>query len=273
MKIQLTYLLMFTAVLAFSQEKDKKYLPKGNAEFKDKDYKSAEANYRIAGSRATDPSEADYNLGNAIYRQGQNVEAGYAYVTAVKNSQDKTVKYRAYHNLGNVLMKEKDYQHAVEAYKNALRNNPYDEETRYNYALAKKMLKDNPPPPQPPQDQQNDKDKQDKNQQPKDQNNGGGGENKDKGDKGDQKDKDNTNDKGDQKDNTNDKGDQKDKTDGKDRESKAGEGGDQEQDGPTPGKQRMENLLDAMNNEERKVQEKVNAKKVKVQPRQPEKDW
>jgi cytochrome c-type biogenesis protein CcmH/NrfG len=42
-------------------------------------------------------------------------------------------------------MNEKDYTQAVEAYKNALRNDPSDEETRYNYALAKKMLKENPP--------------------------------------------------------------------------------------------------------------------------------
>jgi tetratricopeptide (TPR) repeat protein len=49
--------------------------------------------------------------------------------------------------MGNALMELKQYDKAVEAYKNALRNNPSDEKTRYNYALAKEMLKNNPPPP------------------------------------------------------------------------------------------------------------------------------
>lgn len=264
LKTSFTYIMLLMAALAFSQEEDKKYLPKGNRQYKDKEYASAEANYRIAQSQNQGNNKASYNLGNAIYRQGQEIEAAYAYLKAVEGSDDKALKHKAYHNIGNVLMKTKDYQKAVEAYKNALRNNPYDEETRYNFALAKKMLKENPPKPQPPKDQNKDqKDKQDKSQQPKDQGGGGGGDDKDKGDKGDQKDKDNNK----------DKGDQKDKSQGKDKEDKAGDGGEQEQDGPSPGRQRMENLLDAMNNEEKKIQDKVNARKVKVQPKQPEKDW
>jgi cytochrome c-type biogenesis protein CcmH/NrfG len=51
--------------------------------------------------------------------------------------QNTTAKHRAFHNLGNVLWMKRITQ-AVEAYKNALRNDPSDEETRYNYALAKK---------------------------------------------------------------------------------------------------------------------------------------
>ncbi|WP_317044687.1 tetratricopeptide repeat protein [Flavobacterium cyanobacteriorum] len=197
---------------------------------------------------------ASYNLGNAIYRQNYAGEALYAYSKAITNAKSKTEKHMAYHNLGNTYMKEKKYQAAVEAYKNALRNNPYDEETRYNYALAKKMLKDNPPPPEK-QDKNKDKQK-DKNQQPnepKDQ------QNKDSG-------KDNEKDK-------NNKGDQKDKgQDEKEKQDKSG--GNQEQQGQaSPSKQRMENLLDAMDNEEKKVQDKVNASKAKSRPVRQEKDW
>ncbi|KAF2515092.1 tetratricopeptide repeat protein [Flavobacterium salilacus subsp. salilacus] len=272
MKVKLTYILLFFTVFAFSQEKEKskdKYLPKGNDAFAEKDYTSAEADYRISQSKTPANADAAYNLGNAIYRQGQSGESMYAYLKAIENAQDKTQKHKAFHNLGNALMKEKDYQNAVEAYKNALRNNPYDEETRYNFALAKEMLKNNPPPPQPPKDDKKDdkskdKNKDDKSQQPKD-------DNKDKGDQGDQKDK---GDKGDEKDKGGkDKGDRKDKGEGKDKEEKGGEGNEQEQDAPNPDKQRMKNLLDAMNNEEKKIQDKINAKKVKVQPKQQEKDW
>jgi hypothetical protein len=148
-------------------------------------------------------------------------------------------------------MKEKDYSNAVEAYKNALRNDPSDEESRYNYALAKKMLKDNPPPKDKNKDKNKDKDK-DKKDDKKD-------PNKDK--------KDDKKDKGDNKD--------KDKKDGNDKKDKQDKGeGEKPQPKPSgASKQRIDNLLDAVNNEEKKVQEKVNAQKVQANPKKPEKDW
>ena len=85
-------------------------------------------------------------LGNTIYTIKQPSEAKFAYAKAIEAATTRPEKHQAFHNLGNVFMKEKKYTEAVEAYKNALRNDPSDEETRYNYALAKKMLKDNPPP-------------------------------------------------------------------------------------------------------------------------------
>jgi hypothetical protein len=145
-------------------------------------------------------------------------------------------------------MNEKDYTQAVEAYKNALRNDPADEETRYNYALAKKMLKENPP--------KDDKKKDDK-----------------KSDKEKKKDK-----KDDKKDGEKDKKD-KDKKDDKgdkDKDKKEPKPNDKGEPKPAPGgisKERLENLLDAVNKEEKKVQDKVNAQKVKGKPMKTEKDW
>jgi tetratricopeptide (TPR) repeat protein len=196
-------------------------------------------------------SIASYDLGTAIYRENQPSEAKYQFVKAIKDAKTKTEKHQAFHNLGNSLMKEKDYSNAVEAYKNALRNGPSDEETRYNYALAKKMLKDNPPPKSDDKNKDKNKDKKDDK---KDQNKDKKDENKDKGDN---KDKD------------------KDKKDGNDKKDKQDKG-DGEKPQPQPSgasKQRIENLLDAVNNEEKKVQEKVNAQKVQGNPKKPEKDW
>ena len=73
-----------------------------------------------------------------IYRQNQPSEAKYKFATAVEVAKTKEEKHKAFHNLGNTFMLEKNYQGAVDAYKNALRNNPLDDETRYNYALTKK---------------------------------------------------------------------------------------------------------------------------------------
>lgn len=272
MRRLLTYSLLLCTMLSFAQAKKvrDKNLPKGNEEFLKKNYVDAEADYRVSQSKQPTRATAAYNLGNAIYRQKQNAEAFNAYSNALKNAATKQQKHMAYHNMGNVFMKEKKYQEAVEAYKNALRNNPTDDESRYNFALAKKMLKDNPPPPPKPEDKDKKDDKKDdKNQPPKDPK--GGDDKKDKGDKGDDqkkgddgKDKD-KGDKGDDKKDKGDNGDQKDKGEDK--------GKPKPEAGPSPSKQRMENLLDAMNNEEKKIQEKIQAKKAKVQSKKQEKDW
>ena len=233
---------------ASAQEKDKT-LPKANEEYSEKNFVEAEANYRISNSKFSRRTVAPYNLGNAIYRQNQMAEAKFAYAKAIKNIKSRPQKHKVYHNLGNVFMKEKNYTNAVEAYKNALRNKPSDEETRYNYALAKKKLKENPPKDDKNKDKNKDKkdDKKDGEKEKKD--------NKNDKDKEDDKGKDKPADKGDKK-------DEKPQDEGKPK--------------PMPGgisKQRLENLLEAVNNEEKKIQDKVNAQKVKGKPMQTEKDW
>ena len=253
MKKIITLLLILISFATKAQEKDK-FLPKGNEEFAEKKYADAEANYRISQSKFKKKAVSSYNLGTSIYKQNQHSEAKYQFAKAIQDAKTKSEKHKAFHNLGNVLMKEKDYQGAVDAYKNALRNNPNDEETRYNYALAKKMLKDNPPPPPSPKDNNKNKDKnKDQNKDKKDDKKD---QNKDKKDpnKDNQKNQDN---KG-QNPNNQDKGN-----------------GQQ----PLPqqpsgaSKERIKSLLDAINNEEKKVQEKVNAQKAQGNPQKPEKDW
>jgi tetratricopeptide (TPR) repeat protein len=249
MKKTITYLILLISFVLQAQEKDK-FLPQGNEKFADKNYAEAEADYRLSQSKFKKKSIASYNLGTAIYRQNQTAEAKYQFVKAIKDAKTKAEKHQAFHNLGNSFMKEKNYSNAVEAYKNALRNDPTDEETRYNFALAKKMLKDNPPPKE--QDKKKDKKKDKNKEKDKDKNKDKNDDNKDKGDKKD-----------------------KDKKDGKDKKDKQDKG-DGEKPQPKPSgasKQRIDNLLDAVNNEEKKVQEKVNAQKVQANPKKPEKDW
>ena len=231
MKKLILYSFILFSFAISAQEKDF-HLPKANEEFADKKYADAEAEYRISLSNNPKKSISAYNLGNAIYKQNNNSEALFSYENAIKNATVRPEKHKAFHNSGNIYMKEKNYSAAVEAYKNALRNNPNDEETRYNFALAKKMLKNNPPKKDDKKDKKEDKKKDDKK-------------------KDDKKD-------GDQK----DKNDQKNNQDGQPK--------------PKPGgiqKERVQNLLDAVNNEEKKIQDKVNAKKVKGKPVQTEKDW
>ena len=240
--------LLLNSVLLFGQEKDKN-LYNGNQSFKEKKYADAEADFRVTESKKSPKkATAGYNLGNSVYRQNQQGEAQIRYIQALEHAKTKEEKHRIYHNLGNTFMLEKKYDLAADAYKNALRNNPNDEETRYNYALAKRKNKDNPPP------KDNKKD-----------NKGGGGQDKKP------QPENNKNEKG------NDKKDQ-DKNKGEDKKEDKGDGEKKEDksENPKPSgadKQRIDNILDAVNNAEKKVQDKVNAKKVKARPVSNEKDW
>lgn len=240
----------------------------GNKQLSEDKFPEAEKEYRRAISKSDKNAAAPYNLGNAYYNKETYSEAFGRFKQAGEIAEAKPDKHKAYHNMGNVFMKRKEYEKAVEAYKEALRNNPKDEETRYNLALAKEMLKKQ-------QDEQNqddnkdDKDQDDKNEEQD--------QNKDQKDDGDQKE-----DEGDKEDenkeNEGNKGEEK-----KD-ENKEGEGDKkeeqekkpEEQQPPRPNqlsKQQIQNLLDAMQNEEKKVQEKIDAQKVKGVKVKNEKDW
>ena len=217
-----------------------------------------EAQFRTDFAKTAQAKDA-YNLATSIHKQKQPTEAKIAYAAAVEKATTKDEKHKIYHNLGNAFMEEKKYAEAVEAFKNALRNNPNDEETRYNYALAKEMLEKNPPQNEGGDDDKNkdqNKDKQDpKEQDKKDQ----------KEDQKDQKDQDDKDGKPEEKEKPEDNKDKK------ENESKPKEGGEQKPQGIA--KESLERLLEAVENEEQKVQDKVNAQKVKGKPIQTDKDW
>jgi tetratricopeptide (TPR) repeat protein len=143
MKHRFLYLFLLFSLTTWSQKKDNN-LPKANEEFIAKNYADAEVNYRISQSKFPEKAASSYNLGNAIYTQKQPAESKLAFAKATEKAKTYNEKHKAYHNLGNAFMKEKEYEQAEQAYKNALINNPDDEETRYNYALAKKKNKENP---------------------------------------------------------------------------------------------------------------------------------
>src|SRR5690554_3147056 len=241
------------------QEKELKasqlHLSEAQQSLQNEDFVSAEAQYRKAISLNPKNETAKYNLGTAYYGKEKNAEAMLRFKQAATTATTKEEKHRAFHNLGNTFMNKKKYQEAVESYKNALRNNPNDEETRYNLALAQDLLDKNPPPPEDSDDQNQDKQDQDNQDDNEDQ-----GDNKDEKDKGEEKE---------------DKGDDK-KDEGKPNEPKDEEGDKPQQQQPVPGQlspEQVKSLLEAMENEEKKVQDKINAEKQKGVKIKSDKDW
>lgn len=238
----------------------------GNEKADEEDYKEAEKSYRKAISLEPEKEVALFNLGNTHFKDKKYDEASQRFFQTQKFASSKQGKHRAFHNMGNVYMQKKEYQKAVEAYKNALRNNSKDEETRYNYALAKELLENEKPPEEQEQDDQKDQKDQEKDKE-KDQ---------EKDQDGDQENKDQKNPKkeGDEGDESDDKGDPNKEGDQK-KEQKPKEQKPQN-DRPKRGQlspQQVESLLEAMNNQEKKVQDKINAKKIKGAPARGKKDW
>ena len=280
MKYILVTLFTLIATVSFSQEKDKEaqllaqkkannYVYEANSLMGNDDFVSAEMAYRKAISEQATSVAGIYNLGNSYIKNGSFDEALYRLDEAAKAATSKSEKHKAYHNIGNVLMKNKKCKEAVEAYKNALRNDPTDDETRYNLGLAKICA-----------DQQKDDNKDDKNKDNKDNKDDNKDQDKkdDKGNDKDKKDQDQK-DKGDQDkkegdDKKDDKGKPKDEKDNKGKEDSKDK--QQQPPKPQPGQlspQQVKNLLEAMNNEEQKVQEKMNAEKQKGVIIKTEKDW
>ena len=276
---QIIVVLVFLGGYAFAKAQEKpsinpiyenavaqaqEYAQEGNFNLAEAAYKKAKA---VNPKGATD---AAYNLGNLYYNNTKKYNASNSYIAAAEAATTKKEKHRIYHNQGNLLLENKEYKKAVEVYKKALRNDPTDEETRYNLALAKKE-EEKQGGGGGGGDDENDKkddsesDDQDNKEGDKDKNSDGKNDGKENEKEGDDK-------KGDGE------GD-KDK-DGKPKDGKDGDGEPKKQDQKAPqrveGKmtpQQISQILEAMNNEEQKIRDKVNAKKAQGPAKKSEKDW
>jgi len=289
MKSRIQY-LMFLGVFILcgvnnitAQEKPEKlkkesdsYIAEAQEALSENNFASAEASYRKAISKDPSNLNAKYNMGNLYYAKEKSLNAEQRLKEAAEMEASKEEKHKIFHNLGNSFMQQKNYQEAVNAFKEALRNDPTDEETRYNLALAKKMLEEE----KQNQDENQDQNKQDeenkdenKDQQNEDQNQDGEGGEDENQDQKPQDEGENEKDKeeGDQnEDKQKDQGEEEKKNDGKGDKEK------QQQPKPAQGQlspQQIKNLLEAMNNEEKKVQDKINAEKAKGVKVRSEKDW
>lgn len=159
-RLLLLSITMLCGVVCFAQA-DRKYIRTGNRYYRERDFAKAEAEYRKAISANAENAQAVYNLGCALMMQQKDSAAVEQYQNAGRLERIPMRKAKVYHNIGVVCQNRKLYAEAIEAYKESLRNNPDDNETRYNLALCKKLLKNNP------QNKNNNKN-QDKNKNNKD---------------------------------------------------------------------------------------------------------
>ena len=247
-------LLMFISMgsIMSQQNEYESLIKKGNNSFEDNTALS-EQNYRKAISYSPEFVKGQYNFSNNLYKNEYYDEALLNQLEASKYAKTRAEKHLIFHNIGNILMKKKMCKEAVEAYKNALKNNPKDDESRYNLALAKDCAKDENDNEKESEGEDEDEDKE--KDKEKDQNED------QKDDKDQQGDEEKENE--DQKENNKDDNDQN--RDDKSKDEKPKE--------KKLSPQQIKNILEAMNQEESKVQEKMNAKKLKGVKLKNEKDW
>ena len=170
-KFYIISLLLLGGISVHAQQKtDRDYLRSGNKLYNDSLFIKAEVDYRKALDINPKSTDAMFNLGNALLMQQKVKEAMEQYESVSKVEKDKSKLAEIYHNMGVILQSAKQYPQCIEAYKESLRNNPKDDETRYNLALAQKMLKDqqqnqqNQDQQQQQQEQKEDKQEQEQNQ-------------------------------------------------------------------------------------------------------------
>lgn len=247
-------ILSFLSICAFAQERKKQaninsMLYEANDLYHQHKYAEAVKKYNQAQEKNNQHPLAFYNQGNALMQTKKYEAARKQFEKALTLTGDKNLQAKAYHNIGNSFMEEKNWKSAVDAYKNALRRNPSDRESKYNLAYAQEKLKQ--------QEQQKDKDKQDKKDENKD-------------DKEDKKDEQKPQDK-DKKDK-----DQKEKDKQSEEEKKKEEERKKQQQAPPePQKmteQRAAEMLNAVQQSEKKVQERK-AEAGKTSPKKLDKDW
>ena len=261
-------LLGMTFGSAYAQT-DRKEVRKGNRYFKKGEYKEAEVEYRKALIKDSLSVAGNYNLANTLMQDedAANAELIYAKVGDTISKMPVNVDWERgqvevkkndvapdyYHNLGNSYLAQKKYQEAVDAYKNALRRNPGDSQTRENYIYAKKKLEG-----QQNQDQQQNQQNQQNQDQQQNQDNQQNQQNQEQ-----QQNQDQNNDNKQNDQNNDQKQDQKDQP--------------QQQNGGSEPKitpQAAQQMLQAIQEKENQTQEKVKEEKAKLlKSKQKEKNW
>ena len=282
--VTLLVALVFSLPAQAQKWPERRQVRRGNRAYERLDYDRAEARYRQAQELSDSCFEAKFNLGDALYKQQRYDEAEKIFAAlAADSTRSDLDRAHSFYNLGNSLFQQKKYQEALSAFKRSLRLNPADLETKYNYAYTKKYIDDNQQGGGGGGDNNQNQNNQNQDQK---QQGGGNDQNKDQN-QNNENNNDQNNDNSDQNQGDQDRnGDGKNDDQQNDQQDKNDQQGDGEND-PNDGDQNGENdpnqdpnegngegepqpsglsqndaerMLDAIQGEEDKTRDKVNAK-------------
>ena len=155
--------LLFLLCEPASAQSDRNFIRSGNKLYRQQNYAKAEIEYRKALAKNPSNPQAMYNLGCALLMQQKDSAAIEQLQNAGKTETAKLRKAKVYHNIGVICQKHRLFGDAIQAYEESLRNNPSDNETRYNLALCKRQQKNQ----KKKQNKQKNKEKQKQNKNDK----------------------------------------------------------------------------------------------------------
>jgi Ca-activated chloride channel family protein len=225
--------LLLIPTLSINAQYVKREIRKGNKEYNKGAYAESELHYRKALEKNPESDKANYNLGNSLYKENQ-FEPAISKFEELTGKETEPMKLSSYYyNLGNAYFKSQKLDKCIEAYKQSLRLNPSDADAKHNLLLAQNMQQQQQKQQQSKDNKDQDKKDQDKKKQEEDK----------------QQDKKQENQK-----------DQKKNEDKKDQQQQIS-------------KQDAERLLEAMEQDEKKVMEKVQEQKAQVRKIPVEKEW
>lgn len=151
-----------------AQNSSRDHIRRGNRLFRDSLYDRAQVEYRKAFQKDSNSVQAQYNLANTLLRQGQPKEAMRLLEKAARSERHPVRRARIFHNMGLILQSQRQFREAIYCYRESLRRNPSDHETRYNMVLCQRQLKDQPQQDDPQQRQEGgDPQQQEQQEQPK----------------------------------------------------------------------------------------------------------
>jgi tetratricopeptide (TPR) repeat protein len=233
--ISLLVTALLTSLFSYSaySQSWRKELRAGNEYYNRNNFKEAENKYKESSKKNPDSFDAQFNQGDALYKQKKYDEAIQKFGLLKDKTKDEDKLSKLYHNLGNSYLQAKKYEESIDAFKKSLKLLPKDNDTKYNLAYANAMLQK----------------KKEEQQKKKNQKNKGGEKNK--------------------KDQNSTSGDNK----NKDKKPEKKEGDNNPQNPNQMSKEQAEQLLKAMEGKEKDVQQKVNAQRVKGARIKIEKDW
>ena len=165
MRIAIIIIMLVASMVDVSAQSDRRSIRSGNRQYRQQNFVKAEAEYRKAVSANSSNPQALYNLGCALMMQNKDSLATVQFEKAGRLEKDPKRKAMVYHNIGFICQNHRLYSEAIEAYKESLRNNQSDNETRYNLELCKRLNKSNKQQKKQQNKQNNDDKKNDKKKQ------------------------------------------------------------------------------------------------------------
>ena len=244
--------LMLASAFTLQAQNERKVNRQGVKSYEQGEFSEAEVKFRMAEDINQESFEAEYNTGAALYKQEKYEESFEQYESLADKAEDPLALANVWHNIGNSLLESEKYAESIEAYKNSLRLNSSDQDSKYNLAYAKQKL----------QEQQEQEQEQEQNQDQQDQ------ENQDQQDQENQDQQDQ-----DQQDQENQDQQDQENQDQQDQEQQEQQEQEQQAKPLEISREDAERMLEAIQQQEKDVKEKVDKKKAAAAKVKTEKDW